>query len=252
MPLPPAPVKQRMRAPTEGLTGVPATWSIWEGLGAYLFAYLAGSIVAVVVFALIGDEDLATIVSSAVAALTILGLLLLWLTRRHHRWLDVLGRPSDLAADVRAGLIFGLGLYVVTVFVVGFVLVALFGALSGGSVEAPEQVSQNLPPVGVAVTIVYALVVAPIGEELFFRGVLFRSLRDPYGFWPGAVVSSLLFGAIHYIPAPALDSLLLITVMVFTGFGLTYIYERRRTIVAPIAAHMMFNAVGLVLIYAVR
>ena len=39
--------------------------------------------------------------------------------------------------------------------------------------------------------------------------------------------------------------------MVFTGIGLAWIYERRGTIVAPMAAHMTFNVVGLVVILGV-
>ena len=39
--------------------------------------------------------------------------------------------------------------------------------------------------------------------------------------------------------------------MVFTGIGLAWIYERRGTIVASMAAHMAFNVVGLVVILGV-
>ena len=42
-----------------------------------------------------------------------------------------------------------------------------------------------------------AVVVAPITEELFFRGLLFRALRDRHGFWLGAAVSAVLFGFVH-------------------------------------------------------
>jgi len=130
-------------------------------------------------------------------------------------------------------------------------LVVLFRFISGESVTAPEQVSRDLPPLGVATVVLYAAVLAPIGEELFFRGVLFRSIRDRSGFWAGALGSSIAFGLIHYIPGPALDSVLLMSVMVFTGLGLSYIYERRGSILAPMAAHVTFNVIGLILIYSV-
>jgi membrane protease YdiL (CAAX protease family) len=42
------------------------------------------------------------------------------------------------------------------------------------------------------------------------------------------------------------------TVMFFTGIALCFIYERRRTIVAPIAAHVTFNVIGIVLILGFR
>ena len=55
----------------------------------------------------------------------------------------------------------------------------------------------------------------------------------------------------HYVPAPAIDALVLQLTMVFTGIGLAWIYERRGTIVASMAAHMAFNVVGLVVILGV-
>ncbi len=228
-----------------------ATWRWWEALAVYVGAFFAGGIAALPVIQMVGDDDLGAIVSTVVAALVILGVLLFWLRRAHPRWVAILGVPRRWLPEVRAGIVFGIGLYPLVVFVVGLLLVVLFRALSGHSVQAPEQISQGLPIVGTVATILYAIVLAPIGEELFFRGVLFRSLRDRHGFLGGGLGSAVAFGLIHYIPGPALDSLLLMTVMVFTGLGLAYIYERRGSIIAPIAAHMTFNAIGLVLIYLV-
>ena len=56
---------------------------------------------------------------------------------------------------------------------------------------------------------------------------------------------------VHYVPGPFDESLLLMIAMIFTGVGLAYIYERRGNIVAPIGAHMTFNAIAIVLIFLV-
>jgi hypothetical protein len=245
-PTPPSPPA----APARGLAARPkATWRWWEALGAYVVAFLAGGIAALPVLSLVGEDDLGAIVSTVVAALVIVAVLVFWLQRMHPGWVDVLGVPRRWWPDVKAGVLFGIGLYPAVVFLVGALLVLLFQALSGETVQAPEQISEDLPLFGTVVTALYAVVLAPIGEELFFRGVLFRSIRDRHGFWAGALGSSVVFGLIHYIPGPALDSVLLMSVMVFTGFGLSYIYERRGAILAPMAAHMAFNVIGLTLIY---
>jgi membrane protease YdiL (CAAX protease family) len=248
MPAPPVPLETQAR----GLAARPkATWPWWEAVLVYVGAFLVAGIAALPVIQILGDDDLGSIVATIAAALVILGILVFWLTRQHPGWVDVLGVPRHWFPDARSGAMFGIGLYVVVVFVVGALLVVLFQAITGETVDAPEQVSTSLPPIGVAATVLYAVVLAPIGEELFFRGVLFRSVRDTYGFWAGALASSLAFGLIHYIPGPPLDSVLLMTVMVFTGVGLSYISQRRGSIVAPIAAHVAFNAIGLVLIYGI-
>jgi membrane protease YdiL (CAAX protease family) len=41
-------------------------------------------------------------------------------------------------------------------------------------------------------------------------------------------------------------------VMFFTGLALCFIYERRGTIVAPLAAHVTFNVIGITLILGLR
>ncbi len=229
-----------------------ATWRWYEALGVYLGAFFLAAFAALPVISILGDDDFGGLVATIAAALLIVAILLLWLRHSHPRWWEILGPPARWWPEIRAGVVFGIGLYPAVVFIVGLILVVLLRWLSGDSVQAPEQVSQGLSAAGIAVMVAYATVVAPLGEELFFRGILFRSIRDRIGFWPGALGSGVAFGLIHYIPGPALDSVLLMSVMVFTGIGLAYTYERRGTIVAPMAAHVTFNIIGLTLIYGLR
>ena len=44
---------------------------------------------------------------------------------------------------------------------------------------------------------VLVAVVAPIVEEFFFRGFIFGALRNWRGMWPAAILTGLVFGAIH-------------------------------------------------------
>jgi len=232
-----------------------ATWSWYEALGVYLLAFVLAGLATLPFIQLMEPEAaLTNIVLTTVAALVIIGLLVLWLSRYHRGWVEVLrlAERGTWRKEIGSGVLFGIGLYPVMVFVVGGLLTVLLQTISGEPVEAPEQVGEHLPAVGTALTVVYAIVIAPIGEELFFRGVLFRALRDRHGFWVGAVGSSIGFGLIHFIPGSAIDAALLMTVMFFTGIALCFIYERRRTIVAPIAAHVTFNVIGIVLILGLR
>jgi membrane protease YdiL (CAAX protease family) len=90
------------------------------------------------------------------------------------------------------------------------------------------------------------IVCAPVAEELLFRGMLFRSLRDRHGFWAGAVVSSLLFGAVHWQGSGTSweSSALLASTLAFVGLGLAALYEWRKNILTNMAAHAAFNVVG--------
>ena len=47
------------------------------------------------------------------------------------------------------------------------------------------------------VVIISAVLVAPVVEELFFRGLMLRAAMRRFSFWPSAVVTSTLFGLAH-------------------------------------------------------
>lgn len=45
--------------------------------------------------------------------------------------------------------------------------------------------------------VVFLLVLAPLTEELFFRGILFQQIRRRYSWWVSMFVSSLIFAGTH-------------------------------------------------------
>ena len=91
------------------------------------------------------------------------------------------------------------------------------------------------------VYILGAVVVAPVFEELVFRGLLFSWVRRRFAFLGSAVIAALPHAAIHGDPAaiPALTA-------VFVLFA--WIFERERTLWASIVAHGTYNATVLVMV----
>ena len=85
---------------------------------------------------------------------------------------------------------------------------------------------------------------APVAEEFIFRGVLFpfvKQLGWPKLAWFGV---SFLFALIHGAP----DIFIPLFVL---ALGLTWLYEKTGNLLAPIAAHGLFNAANLVLLVLV-
>src|SRR5262245_43507427 len=259
-PLPPRPDPADGVGPTlDGAQGVAArpkaTWSWYEAVGIYILGFLVAGLVTIpLINVMTPDTDLTNIVLSVVAALAILAVLLVWLSRYHKGWVRIIGLPAkgEWGRQAGAGAVSGLVLFPVITIVVGGIVSLILRAITGNEVQPPEQVGEHLSAVGTVLTVVYAFVIAPIGEELFFRGVLFRSIRDRHGFWAGAVGSAFGFGLIHFVPGNGADAALVMVAMFFTGLGLCYVYERRGTLVASIAAHMTFNVIGIVLIFGLR
>jgi len=229
-----------------------ASWRWWEAILVYLLILVVSAFATLPIFALIRSKGLAELSASAVIALINVGLLVGWLQVFHPAWRKVIGFPRRIWPEVKAGAGFGALLYPVIVFGVGIVVNLLLQVITGKSVRSPRQLPAHLSAAGVAVSIVYAVVIAPVHEELFFRGILFRSLADRHSFAIGAAGSGLAFGLIHYVPGPWYGSVLLMSVMVFTGVALAWFYERRGNIAASMVAHATFNVIGLTLIFALR
>lgn len=230
-----------------------ATWRTWEALAVYVLALLLGGFATLPILRLVQDEGLANLTSAAVAAVVIVGVVLAWLSRAHPTWRRVMGFPGQGQwwSQIRTAIGFGLLLYPGMVFGVGLVVSLVLHAISGEAVRAPEQVPDDLSLVGMIVTATYAVVIAPVHEELFFRGVLFRSVGDRHGLGAGLLASGFGFALIHYLDGPWQDTVLLMTVMFFNGIALAWFYDRRGTIVTPIVAHMVFNVIGLFLIFTI-
>lgn len=260
LPFPPPPPRPDTPAVSETDTaGRPrSTWGWWEGFGVYLLAFVAGSVVTIPVLAALGPTAVGgaigptEILATILADIVIFGVLLVWLSRWHGEWRGSMVLPSRdrTPRDLLFGAIAG-AILVPAVGLVSGALALILRAASGRSVSTPEQIAPGLSPRGAVLLVVLAVVVAPISEELFWRGVLFRTVRDRHGFWPAALASAVPFGIIHWLPAPWLDALLLQTTMIATGVGFAWVYERRGRLAAPIAAHMAFNAIGVVTILAI-
>lgn len=86
------------------------------------------------------------------------------------------------------------------------------------------------------------VVAAPIGEELFYRGLVFGGLAT-WRFIPAAAVSSVLFALSHLDPG---------AVIPFTVLGMTmaWLYWRSGSLWDAIAFHMLFNLLSFILLIA--
>jgi hypothetical protein len=88
---------------------------------------------------------------------------------------------------------------------------------------------------------VFLVLVAPVTEEVLFRGLLYLPLRAALGPRAAAVVVAAVFAAAHM----HLPSVLPLFVL---GLALVWLLEATRTLWGAIAGHMLFNAVSFGLI----
>jgi len=131
--------------------------------------------------------------------------------------------------------------------VVAFVAFAVFGLVYSELVDIGPQ--ETLPDAlgadnGLLALIAAAAlvtIVAPIAEEVFFRGYVFGALRNWKGMWVGALLTGILFGAIHLGSAPDVRYLPILAVF---GFVLCLLYARTRSLYPCIVLHAINNCIA--------
>ena len=86
------------------------------------------------------------------------------------------------------------------------------------------------------------IIVAPIIEEIVFRGLFYKTLKNFIPFVQATIISSLIFAIIH-------ENILSLTILFLLSLYLTWIYERTNSILYSILTHSIFNFLNLLLIY---
>jgi uncharacterized protein len=217
-------------------------WRAWEALPVAIAAVAASGVASLVFAAAFGSVGGPALLLTGVSFQLALALFtILWVAIRHRGWVPALGlRSARGERDVALGGFAGAAAYGLIRFVVGPAVIVVWDAVLGHPPGASNQFpGVDFGVVEVVLGVVLVVLVTPLGEEVFYRGFLFGGLRARMGFWAAAPISAALFGLSHLAGGAVLVPLLFV-------FGLTqaFLYERRRSLVAPIAAHAMFNLIG--------
>ena len=91
---------------------------------------------------------------------------------------------------------------------------------------------------GTVLFVLLAVVIAPLFEEVFFRGFLFRGFASSWGWVAGAVVSSAVFGIAH----AQVDVFVPLFVL---GLMLCWVYHWTGSLWTSISLHALFNGVSV-------
>lgn len=212
-------------------------WRALSPVGAVLVAF-AGAILTAgaLSFTPMSSDALSAVLAFSTSSLILLLAVALWRALPvHERRAAVAVKGSPLRV-IRSGILGGASIVVVAAAILAF-----------GSAVDPvvrrrltDYETIGTAPWQIALTVTALVVVAPLGEELLFRGLLLRALARRLRFWPAALVGAVLFASAH------VDSYVLwprAVALVVTGLILAWIY-RRRGYWGSVAAHATVNAVA--------
>jgi membrane protease YdiL (CAAX protease family) len=117
-------------------------------------------------------------------------------------------------------------------------ILILLGVRTQGALV--NELIQNTDAVWV---ILSAAVLAPLVEEVFFRGFVFTGFRQKYGWIRALLISSGVFAVAHLDPASLIPTFLL-------GCVLAYVYQRSNSIWPGILLHFLINSFALCVTFA--
>ncbi len=154
---------------------------------------------------------------------------------------------SNWKADCAIGLLVAIASY--AGYIVSILVIALVSPEAIGNLqENPDRIKEMLPPIHPAfLTIVICLVA--FWEEAIFRGVLVTHLRRMFGGWILAtLISAGLFGLLHvFTQEPIVAIPLTVLGIIWTVFTVW-----RRSIVASVVGHALYNLGQIWMVYRMR
>ena len=214
------------------------TFSVWQVLAGYVGAVLAAGITGALGAALSGDGDsLTALLAGQVGFWSVLVGVVALGRRRSAPRADAERSTRQLRWVDLAGLVVG----VFTQLVLLPLLYLPFRALiDDDELSKPaEELLSGIDGAGLVAMGIGVVLVAPIVEELFFRGLLFETMRRRWGTRTAVVASSLFFGATHFQP-------LQFAGLTLAGLVFAAAVVRTGRLGTAIAVHAGFNATTFV------
>lgn len=160
-------------------------------------------------------------------------------------WRAMILGPRRPAEAIFYGILLGIGLVIAQVLVGQFISgvavwleqwwdIDLIDLARQEQFRAFEGYGAGESPLLLAYFLLNVVVLAPICEELFFRGYAYTTFRSRWGVWLAAFASAFIFAVIH------LYSVLFLTVFIM-GILFAIAYERNRSLLSMMTAHGVVN-----------
>ena len=210
-------------------------WTVrdtWVGLG--LFVVMTFAIIAVVVFwAGAGFIQNAGLILLEILYLLPVILIMVW--KRANASALGFRRFGKRTFETGCGLL--VGAYMI--IIVHNTILTMAGVLTQG-----EQVFQLFGQLENPLAFIFVgAVLAPLCEEVFFRGFLFNGFRKTYGWKKAGLLSSAFFSLAHLDPVALIPTFIL-------GCLLAYLFHKSNSIWPGIIIHFLVNSFGFCMIYA--
>jgi membrane protease YdiL (CAAX protease family) len=97
-------------------------------------------------------------------------------------------------------------------------------------------------PIAISLLVALAILLAPIVEEIVFRGCVYRFLKSQTTLLPAQILSGCVFSFMHW-------NLMSFVPLVIVGVFLARVYEKSGNLMVAIWFHAFFNAFSLLMLF---
>jgi membrane protease YdiL (CAAX protease family) len=221
----------------------PKVFKIWDFVAIFVGGQIGGLLLATVGYAVSGDEvdeaGAVTLAFGFAGQFLAYGILIWWYCRRRAT-----GSPRrDLGLCVRARDWWALPLGTVSAIVLGLLVLPLRELVDQNQGVVDDLLDSS--GAKLAVIAIAAGLLAPIFEELVFRGVLLRALLPRMGPNWAIAVSAVTFGAVHFLGGNPLGTLAVLPALVGIGAISGVLAVRSGELSQSILLHMGFNLLAV-------
>lgn len=144
---------------------------------------------------------------------------------------------------------YGLGIGSLMLFLaagVGYGVSLIVGLDPGADESSNTQIiSDAADGPAFIIILIAAVVIAPIAEELFFRGLCLRAIEKRFGTEAGVLGSTFLFTLPHFTNPSLAGTTVLFAVIATVGLVLAVLTVKTGRLGPAVIAHAVFNAVGV-------
>lgn len=127
------------------------------------------------------------------------------------------------------------------IVLIGYFISSISVLLLVGNIPNNQETLLSLPLI---LTAFLAVIIAPLTEELMFRGFIRKFIRNDVLF---VLLSSLIFGGLHVLSADSLQQLLFIIPYSVLGFAFSLNYVKTKNIISNIFLHSTWNTIAVIL-----
>jgi membrane protease YdiL (CAAX protease family) len=222
---------------------VEPTWGLPDAFGGWAVAFVSAQIIAAAVL-LAGGYQTKAEIEGAPLTWTMAAALSTWIAftavviivgnTKGNGWIRDF-HVSLRGSDVPLGIVAGVLAQFVLVNAIAWPLFQLSGQDADDLARPARELADKVHGAGGALLLLLVVgVIAPIAEELFFRGLLFRALEKRWDQWWALGLSSAFFALTHF-------QVLQFLPLMAAGAVFGYLVIRTGRLGPAIVAHMAFN-----------